>query len=265
MGLIRESLRAVVKNCFWSLDPFLRLAIRRTSVILYANADFAPAFRSHKSKIRIRPYAGSFASQSESHGGSNEGIFRVLWVGRFVPMKGLIPAIEGFARFLQSARPDPLTELVIVGEGPLRTYLSRLVTHHGITEFVRVVPWMDQEKLGHLYDSSSVFLYPSVEAQGLVVAEALSFGLPVVALDGTGPSFLKGPAGWTVRFAGGDGSGAALASSLADAYRLWQLGKLRHLQQAATDRYESYLDWSRIVDDVVAAYQSAAAETSTRK
>lgn len=265
VGPIRESLRSFIKNCFWRLDPLLRLAIRRTSIILYANADLAPPFRGSKPKIRTRPYAGSFARRTDSRGTAGEDVFRVLWVGRLVPMKGLLPAIDAFARFLRNARPDRPVELVIVGEGPLKDYVPRSVSRHGIADLVRLVPWMDQENLRDLYRSASVFLYPSVEAQGLVVAEALSFGLPVVALEGTGPSLLKGPAGWSVRLAGRDGTSAALASGLADAYRLWQSGKLSDLREVATDRYESYLDWSRIVDDLCSAYEGAAAEMSAQK
>jgi glycosyltransferase involved in cell wall biosynthesis len=254
LGFAREIVRAAVKRAFWYLDPFLRIAVRRTPTIIYANEDFAPPFRRHASRIVVRPYAGSFAQQEDDTAPPEE-MFRALWIGRFVPLKGLVPAIEAFARFDRVVLPQTPTELVLVGAGPLEDYALHLAVKFGVADRVRVLAWLPQEELSGLYASSSVFLYPSVEAQGLVVAEALAFGLPVLAIRGTGPALLTGPAGWTV-----DGGNvvAGLADALAEAYRCWHSERLTKMRRAATERYRSRLDWPRIVDDILTAYGKAS-------
>lgn len=264
IGLAREVIRAAVKRVFWYLDPFLRVAMRRTSAILYANSDLAPPFRKYGAKIVVRPYAGSFAAGPRPlrQGPSVEDVFRVLWVGRFVPMKGLVPAIEAFARFVCDTGPSAPVELVLVGDGPMRDHAFRLINERSIAERTRVLPWISQSELSQLYSSSSVFLYPSIEAQGLVVAEALSFGLPVLAIQGTGPALLTGVAGWTVPHVPLGPLTEALAGGLAEAYRLWHADGLADLRRVARERYVSYLDWPRIVDDVLAAYRRATETAS---
>lgn len=255
LGFAREVVRAAVKRAFWYLDPFLRLAARRTPTILYANEDFAPPFRRHAAKITIRPYAGSFARQRDKSAPA-EDVFRVLWVGRFVPLKGLLPAIEAFSRFTHVVHPKIPTELVLIGDGPLRDHALRLAAECGVTDRIRMLPWLPQQELSGLYATSSVFLYPSVEAQGLVVAEALSFGLPVLTIVGTAPSLLAGPAGWTI---GSRHLIAGLADCLADTYYSWRRDHLADMRRAAMERYASYLDWPRIVDDILIAYDKAIA------
>lgn len=252
-GRAQDALRHMIKQVFWRFDPFLRLAARRSTIILYANLDIAPPFRQHKDKLLIRPYAGSFLSTADSLAGQHTSTFRVLWVGRFVEMKGLVPAIQAFRDFGYQQKERGAIELVIVGDGPLQSAIP-LVAGAGLRGQVRVVPWVRQPELTKLYASSSVFLYPSVEAQGLVVAEALSAGLPVIAVAGTGPALLAGSSGWTVR---GEHLVPELAAALKAAYKEWSAGNIATRRETARARYESYLDWPNIGDFLLRAYQSA--------
>lgn len=70
--------------------------------------------------------------------------------------------------------------LVVVGTGPEREYLERIA---GKT--VRVVGWKRDSELACLYAGARAVVFPVEEDFGLVMAEALGVGVPVIAL-GTG-------------------------------------------------------------------------------
>ncbi|HVU77917.1 MAG TPA: glycosyltransferase [Gaiellaceae bacterium] len=249
-GEAKEAVRAVIKRCFWRLDPFLRSAIRRSDVILYANDDLAPPFRRARRKISFRPYAGSFTRGEPAP----DSVFRVLFVGRLVALKGPVPALRAFARLRRELGDSAAAELVFVGDGPQRDVLERLVGELGCSECVRFAGWVDQEELHEHYRRASVFLFPSVEAQGLVVAEALAHGIPVICTESTGPAFLAGPA--AVAAAPGPGLVDRLAAGLSEAHTRFRNpdGRAR-AAAAARARYDTFLDWPVAVEAILAAYR----------
>ncbi|MEB3213378.1 MAG: glycosyltransferase, partial [Leptolyngbyaceae bacterium] len=112
----------------------------------------------------------------------------VLFTGRLVEKKGCTYLIQAMAQ-VQQTRPD--VELVIVGDGPLRSELenqarSQLKRYRflGIQSPDQVREWMNK---------AQVFCVPSIiaesgdaEAFGIVFAEAQSMGLPVVSFASGG-------------------------------------------------------------------------------
>lgn len=251
MGRARERARFAVKQAFWHADPFLRSATRRTQAVLYANNDFAPPFAATQHPPRVRPYAGSFASVEPAARERASEPFRALFVGRFVALKGLLPAIEAFGAFAKDIASTPRPELVVVGGGGQDDAARRIASPE-----VRFEPWVPQEDLRALYESASVLLYPSVEAQGLVVAEALAAGLPTITLAGTGPSVLAGPTGWHVS---ADDIVDGLQVALMQAHEEWLGDRLDRRRTEARRRYVDALDWPRIVDDLEVVYQDVTA------
>jgi glycosyltransferase involved in cell wall biosynthesis len=84
------------------------------------------------------------------------------------------------ARFRMVAAAYPDWDLRIFGEGPLRTELEELTRGLGLTGRVRlrgITP-----DIGAEYRDADIFVLPSrYESFGLAIAEAMSYGLPVVA------------------------------------------------------------------------------------
>jgi glycosyltransferase involved in cell wall biosynthesis len=126
----------------------------------------------------------------------------------------------------------------------------------GIADTVRFIPWIEREDLADVYASAQVFLYPSVEAQGLVVAEALSFGLPVVCTRATGPAELAGEAGFETT-AEGAAHVDQLAERLAYLYAVWGGGDFAAVRETARARYENDLAWPRVVSTIASEYRSS--------
>jgi glycosyltransferase involved in cell wall biosynthesis len=119
-----------------------------------------------------------------------------LFVGRLVEKKGL--------RYLLDAMPaiiarDSRAELLVVGFGPELPALREQAARLGIEGQVRFVGAVSQEDLPQFYRNATVFVAPFVEASngdreglGLVVAEAMACGCPVVVGNVGGASDLLG-------------------------------------------------------------------------
>lgn len=102
----------------------------------------------------------------------------VLFVGRLIPKKDPLTLLEAFRRVRQSTR----CTLLIAGAGPLEAALKKRIAAYGIPD-VKFAGFLNQAELPRAYACGDVFALPSREGEtwGLVVNEAMNFGLPVVA------------------------------------------------------------------------------------
>ncbi len=113
---------------------------------------------------------------------------RVLYVGRFIGWKGMHIGLQAFKELIKYV---PQARLTMVGRGPDEQAWRKLASSLAIDDKIEWVPWVDREKLPNLYLAHDFFLFPSLhDSGGLVVLEALSYGLPVVCLDLGGPGVI---------------------------------------------------------------------------
>ncbi|MBE5876865.1 MAG: glycosyltransferase family 4 protein [Lachnospiraceae bacterium] len=76
---------------------------------------------------------------------------------------------------------------LILGEGPERAHLSKLIGELGLEDEVKLVGNVPNEEIPDYMAASDMFLFTSQsETQGIVILEAMAVGTPVVALDATG-------------------------------------------------------------------------------
>jgi colanic acid/amylovoran biosynthesis glycosyltransferase len=116
---------------------------------------------------------------------------RLLTVARLVEKKGVEYAIRAVAA-LRRERTVPLRYQVI-GGGPLRTRLERLVQELGVSDVVTLAGERDQDAVSRAMREAHLLLAPSVTAsdgdmEGIPVAlmEAMACGLPVVSTRHSG-------------------------------------------------------------------------------
>jgi len=90
----------------------------------------------------------------------------------------------------------PELRLAVVGEGPHREALEERARRLGVHPRVRFAGALPRERLPDVYASVDAFVFPSTtDTQGLVLAEALAAGLPVIAADSEASGDVLGGAG----------------------------------------------------------------------
>lgn len=131
----------------------------------------------------------AFAPRAEAR--ASGGRRRLLFVGAF-ERKGLDTAIRALARLRNDA------ELLAVGGGDVPFY-RRLASSLGVADRVTIEP--PRADIPAAFAAADVFLFPTrYEPFGMVIAEALASGVPVVTSGRAGAADLirDGASGWVV-------------------------------------------------------------------
>lgn len=99
------------------------------------------------------------------------------YVGRLSEEKGVRRLVEGFAQM-----SDRTSELMIIGDGPLREELEALVDASGLSGRVHWAGWVPHDELGERLNQLHLLVLPSY-TEGLpnVMLEAMACGTPVLA------------------------------------------------------------------------------------
>ena len=106
---------------------------------------------------------------------------------RFVERKNLPVLLRAYGRYRE--RTASPWRLLMLGDGPLRPDLERLVAEEGIGG-VTFCGFRQIEELPAYYGLAGAFVHPAlVEQWGLVVNEAMAAGLPVLVSERVGSSY----------------------------------------------------------------------------
>jgi glycosyltransferase involved in cell wall biosynthesis len=120
----------------------------------------------------------------------DDGVLRVLSVGRLVPKKGFDDLIRAVAL---ARRRSVSIELDIIGEGHQRAELAALVAELGVTESVRLLGLQPNARVREALVATDVFALACVvdasrdrDSMPVVIKEAMAVGVPIVATDEVG-------------------------------------------------------------------------------
>jgi glycosyltransferase involved in cell wall biosynthesis len=110
----------------------------------------------------------------------------VATLGRLAPEKSVDLVLDAFAGV---AADDPTTRLLVIGGGPSEPSLRERAAMPDLAGRIHLTGQRPRREALALAKGADIFAGASqTETQGLVLAEALAIGLPVVALDGPGVS-----------------------------------------------------------------------------
>lgn len=115
----------------------------------------------------------------------------LLSVGRLAKEKSLDVLLAAVALVM---RDDPSVRLALVGDGPVRPEILRRARELGIGDRLRLPGLLPREEVDRWYAAADLFVFASVtETQGLVVEEAMRYGLPAVLRAGGGAGLAVEP------------------------------------------------------------------------
>lgn len=108
----------------------------------------------------------------------------MLYVGRIAEEKNL----KVLLRAAELAfKEDPSLRLWMVGDGPYRKECLALARKLGIGDRVKLVGFVPRADVDDYYAACDMFVFASMtETQGLVVIEAMTYGLPALVVRGGG-------------------------------------------------------------------------------
>lgn len=174
----------------------------------------------------------------------------VVHVARHHPVKDQSTLIKGFAAAV-SELPD--VDLLLVGDGPLRSDLELLVKNLGITERVRFLGI--RADVAQVLQCADVFVLTSVsEAASLTLLEAMATGLPaIVTAVGGNPEIVRdGVEGLHIE----RGSSTGCARAMIQLFR--NPGYAHQLGCAARQRVEDHYRLEQTVSAYHRLYQELA-------
>jgi len=153
---------------------FMKLTYRFLDKIVVLSEVAAQSFYKY-SKVVVIPNAIPFKAQVESQLVEKQ----ILLVGRLSPEKGLDRLIPIASR-IKKIFPD--WKIVVLGDGPERTLLTEKIKESVLQDFVILKGAV--KDVENYYLNSSIYIMTSYfEAFPMVLLEAQSFGLPIVAYD----------------------------------------------------------------------------------
>ncbi|MBB4070366.1 glycosyltransferase involved in cell wall biosynthesis [Salinibacter ruber] len=173
---------------------------------------------------------------------------RVLFLSRIHPKKGLPMLIDAWSEV------DPENwqlELVGPSEGGHREDLERQVRRLGLGDAVRFPGPVSDDEKWDVYRRADLFVLPThSENFGIVVAEALAAGVPVITTTGAPWADLEAhDCGWWV-----DPNSESIACALAQATALTD-AKRTEMGQRGRRLVEDKYSWSGAADKMIEAYR----------
>jgi glycosyltransferase involved in cell wall biosynthesis len=232
-------------------NPYLAWVMNSADVVVTMTRHMVEAARKQgcRTPIRIIPHGASIRGMPQTFSIRTKHAIPETWricfsLQRLDPRKALDILLDAVPHILAQY---PQTVFIIAGEGPEEVRLKELAVRLDLKEQVIFTGFVPIEDQPAYYAQSTLFVLPSLyESFGIVYADALSMGIPVVttaqggALDiiGADTGILAPP-----------GSSTALAQGIMQAFeRSWNPETIR--QSSAV------YDWDRVADAYRAIYES---------
>jgi len=180
----------------WIMTTLMRCYYNRCKVVVVPSQPVVDILRSYGVTTRLEivktgvdPVANQLDSAERADlrkelVGTDDGAM-LLYVGRIAREKNLTMMLRAMQQ-LDHQGID--ARLVVVGGGPAldetKRFAQSLDMKSGRVVFMGM---MERQKIRKLYDASDLFVFPSTtETQGIAICEAMTAGLPVVAVNAGG-------------------------------------------------------------------------------
>ncbi len=138
----------------------------------------------NEDKFQVIPFGVDMNFFKPLNTPKNGEVFQILSVGYFIERKGFEYLIKAVKEVLKEYNN---VTLKIIGSGPLKNKLQYLITELKLVNQVKLIGNVSDNELLQLYNSSDLFILPSItdtqgntEGLGVVLLEAMACELPVI-------------------------------------------------------------------------------------
>ena len=185
VAAIPEALRSLANVVQFRYSPHVRRGIRSASIVVASNNANLRDFRRvhHIEPVRVWDCGVESVASTVARDGGEGRPLRVLSVGRLQNRKALDLLLMALARLPESVQ----CEVRIVGGGRAGPRWKKLAERLNVEHRCSWLGGTSYEETLKQYDWADVFAFPSLrDTVAAVVMEALSHGVPMIALDHQG-------------------------------------------------------------------------------
>ncbi|WP_198292049.1 MULTISPECIES: glycosyltransferase [unclassified Janthinobacterium] len=239
--------------------PLENLMLRRADVVLATSqryADGSAALRRFAGKVSVVPLGVPEPRTEAPPQPLSERLNLFIGGRRLVLSVGRLTAYKGFSVLVEAARSLPSdVAVVIAGGGELMPALARQIAERGLGQRILLAGRVSDQELRALYLDAQVFCLPSIhrsEAFGVVLLEAMAYGVPIVATDIAGSGVPWVNADGVSGLNAASGSPAALARACCQILASPELRT--RLANGARNRYERHFTDKSFAQEVANIY-----------
>lgn len=175
-------------RCSWFEHLLFRIATRLSHMTIFVSREAEASWLQPRRINRWLPQPGlrtvihncvDFTPVARPHCSSERDVWTIGYVGRIRQEKGL----DILLRALSLLKPmQKEVRIVVAGDGPQRAECQNLAFRLGLSSRIEWLGLVNSDKLPELYCQFDVLVVPSrSEGFGLVAAEGMMYGVPVVA------------------------------------------------------------------------------------
>lgn len=255
----------LVHRSFRALRGFLRWAVKRSDRVVAISSYTAAEVEKlvPGTPVTVIPYTFELPAREAAarRGGAP---FTVLFVGRLVERKGVAYLVDALARLPR----EPAVRVEIVGGGPEAGAIAAKVAALGVADRVMLRGQVSEAELHAAYARADAFVLPAIvdsrgdtEGLGVVLLEAMNFGVPVIgsAIGGILDIVVDGESGLLVPPGDPQALATAIARLAADPALAQQLGA------AGRARLATHFAWSAIVEQWRRLYAEVIARRAEQR
>lgn len=184
-----EAFRSFI-NATVRFDPLMWLTYATAGKVFFtseAHLQRVPEFVRKKAQIELA-IGCDFPETEKTKTSEKRAGNKLLFVGRFLGLKGMDLGLQIFAKVRQT-RPD--VTLTMIGDGEEKERWQALAKQLGVADAIEWLGWLPKAEVLKLYAQYDVFFFPSLrDSGGFVVLEALEQGMPVACFKLGGPGVL---------------------------------------------------------------------------
>ncbi|HSP57954.1 MAG TPA: glycosyltransferase, partial [Halomonas sp.] len=175
---------ALATQYTWLCDEVIAPSESIRDLLLERNAN--PVLSVVPSGVNTVRFADGEGQRWREPLGIPAGAYVIGHLGRLAREKNLAFLAEAVCRALVAL---PEAHFLVVGEGEARRFMRDIAQTHGVAARCHFTGRLQGQALIDAYHAMDVFAFAShSETQGMVVAEAMAAGLPVVAVSAPGVS-----------------------------------------------------------------------------
>lgn len=180
----REIYRENISNLMLKYNQACKKMLRNAFVVIASNPETKLMAKQVGSKnIKLELDAAlpiSFFSKSVIKKERKSETLKLLWVGRFMPRKGLLVVLD----VMKELKKYNQITLTIVGDGEMKNDVLKTIKDFDLSETVFLTGSVSHEKVKDYYASHDVFFYTSLrDSCPAQLIEAMAYSLPIVTLN----------------------------------------------------------------------------------